>query len=89
MQVVNVSNFRNDLFSYVTQALDFGEPIFVKTRKGIAVFLNGEDYLGLAATAELQSEPGMREKLVEGMNARPEDCVLQEACKIIAGHYRK
>ena len=75
MQIVNATDFRKDLFSYMKQALNFGEPIFVHTRKGNAVFLNGEDYLGLVATAELQSEPGMREKLVEGMNARPEDCV--------------
>ena len=37
-----------------------------------------EDYSGLVETLYLSSIPGMKEKIVEGLNTSLEDCILED-----------
>jgi len=75
MRNVNISNFRKDLFGYVNQALNFDEKINVNTKNGNIVVMSEEEYNGLIETVFLMNIPGMKEKLVEGLNAKREDLV--------------
>ena len=68
MQNVNISNFRKDLFAYVNQAIEFGEPINVSAKNGNVVVLSQEEYNGLMETMYLLSNPTNREKLIESIN---------------------
>ena len=73
MRNVNISNFRKDLFAYVSQAIKYGEPVNVSAKDGNVVLVSEDEYNGMLETLYLFSVPGMREKLIEGMNATRED----------------
>jgi len=75
MQIVNVSNFRKDLFNYMNQGLNFDDPIIVNSKKGNMVFISEQEYRNLIATIELYSIPGMFEKIQEGIKTPIEECV--------------
>ena len=40
--------------------------------------INMEDYSGLVETLYLSSIPGMKEKIVEGLNTSLEDCIPED-----------
>lgn len=74
MTNINATNFRKNLFEYLNLAVDFNDVINISTKKGNAVLLSEEEYNGLMETLYLLSVPGMKERLQEGMEAKPEDC---------------
>ena len=57
------------------QTVKYNEPINVNTKDGNAVIISEEDYNGLMETLYLSSIPGMKEKIVEGLNTSLEDCI--------------
>jgi len=73
MQNVNISNFRKDLFNYVNQAIEFGEPINVSAKNGNVIVISEEEYRGMEETMYLLSNPKMREILIEGMKTPREE----------------
>lgn len=79
MTTTNITNFRKNAFNYVEQTIRYNEPLNISTKEGNAVLLSEEDYSGIMETLYLVSMPGMREKIMEGMNAPLEDCVDEAA----------
>jgi len=75
MRNINISNFRKDIFTFVSQTIDFNEPINVSAKNGNVVVMSEEEYNGIMETMHLLSMSGMRENLLAGMNARREDLV--------------
>ena len=75
MRNVNISNFRKDIFTYVNQTIEYNEPINVSAKSGNVILISEEEYNGIMETIHLLSAPGMRETLLEGMNAGREDLV--------------
>ena len=75
MRNVNITNFRKDLFNYVGQTIQFGEPINVSAKDGNVIVLSEEEYEGMVETMYLLQNPKMREILIEGMNTKKEDMV--------------
>jgi len=75
MTNTNATNLRKNLFDYLNLAIDFNDIITVNTKKGNAVILSEHEYNGLIETIYLTSIPGMKERFVEGLNAKKEDCV--------------
>ncbi len=71
----NATNLRKNLFNFLDMVIEFNEVINVSTKKGNVVILNEEDYNGLMETLYLTSIPGMKEKLLDGLNAEIEDCI--------------
>ena len=71
----NITNFRKDIFGLLEQTIKYNEPINVNTKDGNAVIISEEDYNGLMETLYLSSIPGMKEKIVEGLNTSLEDCI--------------
>ncbi|MDD4565867.1 MAG: type II toxin-antitoxin system Phd/YefM family antitoxin [Eubacteriales bacterium] len=72
---INITNFRKNLFGVLEQTIKFNEPVNISTKDGNAVILSEEDYNGLMETLYLTSIPGMKEKLIEGLNTPISECI--------------
>ncbi len=81
MTNTNATNFRQNLFAYLDQAVLYNDVITVSTKSGNAVVLSEEDYAALLETLHLmhsgktyaEIQAGMREPLSEGEEYRPGD----------------
>ncbi|MDD3350413.1 MAG: type II toxin-antitoxin system Phd/YefM family antitoxin [Eubacteriales bacterium] len=71
----NATNLRKNLFEYLNSTLDYNDVINVNTKKGNVIILSEQDYNGLMETLYLTSVPGMKERLVEGLNTPISECV--------------
>ena len=74
MTNTTATNFRKNLFEYLNQAVMYNDVINVNTKNGNAVVMSEEDYNGLMETLHLTSIPGMKERLVEGLETPIEEC---------------
>ena len=64
----NITNFRRNIFGLLEQTIKYNEPVNISTKDGNAVIISEEDYNGLMETLYLCSVPGMKEKIIEGLN---------------------
>ena len=71
----NATNFRRNLFGMLEQTVKYNEPVNISTKDGNAVLISEEDYNGLMETLYLCSVPGLKEKILEGMQTSVEECV--------------
>ena len=78
MTTTTITNFRKNVFSIVQNTVRFNEPVNITTKDGNAVMISEEDYLGIMETLNLTSTPGMREKLIEGLNTPLSDTIPEE-----------
>lgn len=75
MQAVNITHFRQNIFTMLEQTVKYNEPLNICTREGNAVVLSEEDYNGLMATLQLLSSPETRAKLLQGKETPLDECV--------------
>ncbi len=73
----NVTNFRKDIYNILEQTIKFNEPVSVNTKTGNAIILSEEDYNGLMETLYLSSIQGMKESIIEGLNASLSECISE------------
>ena len=78
MTTTTITNFRKNVYSMVENTVRFNEPVHITTKDGNAVMISEEEYLGLIETLYLTSVPGMKEKLVEGLNTSLAETVSEE-----------
>ena len=78
MTNTNVTNFRKDIYELLEQTIKFNEPINISTKDGNAVLISEADYNGLMETLYLITLPGMKEKIVEGINTAKEECLSED-----------
>lgn len=78
MTTTTITNFRKNVYSMVENTVRFNEPVNITTKDGNAVMISEEEYLGLLETLYLTSVPGMKEKLVEGLNTSLSETVSKE-----------
>ncbi len=71
----NVTNFRKNLFTVIEQTIKYNEPVNISTKDGNAILVSEDEYNNLIETIYLLSIPGMKEKIVEGLNTQLEDCI--------------
>lgn len=74
----NITNFRKNLFGMLEQTIKYNEPVNISTKDGNAVIISEEDYNGLMESLYLNSIPGMREKIMEGMNTPLDECISED-----------
>lgn len=74
----NITTFRQNIFNMLEQTIKYNEPLNISTKAGNAVVLSEEDYRGMMETLRLLSEPGMKNKLREGMETPLADCVTED-----------
>ena len=78
MTTTTITNFRKNVYAMVENTVRFNEPINITTKDGNAMLISEEEYLGLIETLHLASGPGMKEKLIDGLNTPLSDTVPEE-----------
>lgn len=73
--ILNATCARQNLYNVISDVITTQEPAYITTKKGNVVMLSESDYRAINETLYLLSVPGMREKLIEGMNTPLEECV--------------
>ena len=71
----NVTHFRKNVSTLLEQTLKFNEPIHVSTRNGNVVGLSEDDYRGILETLEMNANPVMKQKLLEGKDTPLSECI--------------
>ena len=71
----NVTHFRKNVSTLLEQTLKFNEPIHVSTRNGNVVVLSEDDYRGILETMEMNANPVMKQKLLEGKDTPLSECI--------------
>lgn len=78
MTITTITNFRKNAFSMIEHTVKYNEPVYITTKDGNAVVISEEEYRGMTETLNLASIPGMKEKLVNGLNTPLSDTVSEE-----------
>ena len=78
MTTTTITNFRKNIFGMIENTIRYNEPLNILTKDGNAVVISEAEYKSLVETLYLSSVPGMREKLIEGLNTPLEDTVPEE-----------
>ena len=47
MRNINITNFRQNIFDYINQAIEYNDIININTKNGNAVVMSEEEYNGL------------------------------------------
>ena len=71
----NVTHFRKNVSTLLEQTLKFNEPIHVSTSNGNVVVLSEDDYRGILETLEMNANPVMKQKLLEGKDTPLSECI--------------
>jgi antitoxin YefM len=71
---ITITNARKDLYKLVEQVIESHEPVHITGKKGTAVIISEEDWKNIKETLYLTSIPGMRESIIEGMQATIDEC---------------
>ena len=66
---------RKNVSTLLEQTLKFNEPIHVSTRNGNVVVLSEDDYRGILETLEMNANPVMKQKLLEGKDTPLSECI--------------
>ncbi|MFI3226012.1 MAG: type II toxin-antitoxin system Phd/YefM family antitoxin [Clostridia bacterium] len=74
----NITNFRKNIFEMLGQTIKWGEPLNISTKDGNAVILSEDEYNSLIETAYVNSNPALKEKIVQGLATPLEDCILED-----------
>ena len=75
MSIINATNARANFFKLIDEVVDTHEPIYVTGKSGNVVVLSEEDFRSIQETLYLCSIPGMRDKIIEGLNTPLDECV--------------
>lgn len=78
MTTTTITNFRKNVFSMIENTVKYNEPINITTRDGNAVIISEEEYVGLVESLRLASMPGVKEKLIDGLNTPLSETVPEE-----------
>lgn len=75
MSITNATALRKNLFGYLDAVAVNDEKVIVTTKNGNAAIISEEYLRSLEETCYLYSIPGMRERLIEGINTPLSECV--------------
>ena len=69
---------RSNLYRLIDSVTDSHEPVLITGKLGNAVLISEEDWRAIEETIFLLGVPGMRESIVEGLNAPLGECVDED-----------
>lgn len=75
MMNTNITNFRKDIYKLLEQTVKFNEPLNISTKDGNAIVISEADYRGLIETLNINNNPEMKKKIIDGMNTSFDDCL--------------
>ena len=71
MNIVTASEARANLYRLIDDSAESHHPVIIKGKRNTAVLVSSEDWAAIQETLFLTSIPGMRESILQGMNAPP------------------
>ena len=74
MKSISVARAREEFGRLVDEVVRSDEPIMIAGARAKAVLVSDDQWRGLQETLYLLSIPGMRESILEGLNAPLEEC---------------
>ena len=74
MTVLTTSEARKRLSSLLDEVAESHVPIHIAGKKNSAVLLSEEDWRAIKETLYLDSIPGMRKSIIEGLKTPVEEC---------------
>ena len=78
MTNTNITNFRQNIFEYMNQAIEFNDIINVNTKNGNAVILSESDYNSLIETLYLSTDLRVKNEILEGMKTPLNECLSSD-----------
>lgn len=75
MKITTVENFRDNLSEMIDELIKSNEHLKVTTEMGNVVVLSESDYNGIMETLRIYSNPQEKEKIIEGLHTKIDDCV--------------
>lgn len=75
MTNTNITNFRQNVFEYINQAVEFNDVINVNTKNGNAVIISESDYNSLIETLYLSSDARVKAEIIEAKAQPLEECL--------------
>ena len=75
---INITNLRKDLYKINESIINNGLVVNVSSKSGDVLMISKEEYNALLETLYLSSNPEVKQSIIDGMNAKPEDCVKEE-----------
>lgn len=75
MEIFNATTARKNFFKLMDSAVKTHEPIIVTGKSGNVVVMSEEDYRSIQETLYLTSIPGMREKIIKGLETPVDELV--------------
>lgn len=74
MTTITATEARKLLYKLLDDVSESHEPIQITGKRSNAVLIAEEDWRAVQETLYLQSVPGMRESIIEGMETPAEEC---------------
>jgi antitoxin YefM len=71
---ITATDARKTLYKLISETADSHKPILISGKKANAVLISEEDWNAVNETLHLLSIQGMRESIIEGLQAPLEDC---------------
>lgn len=75
MTNTNITNFRQNVFDYINQAIEYNDVININTKNGNAVIMSEEEYNGIMETLYLSSDPRVKEEILSGKETPISECL--------------
>lgn len=75
MPILNATTARSNFFKLIEEVIETHEPVYVTGKRGNVVILSEEDWRSIQETLYLDSIPGMREKIINGLNTSLDECI--------------
>ena len=74
MKTINVTNARSKLYKLLYETNQSHEPIQITGKRGNAILISEDDWRSIQETMYLNSIPGMRESIIEGLKTPISEC---------------
>jgi len=75
MERISITNARNDFFQLAENAVQYGVPVRITSKKGDVVMISARDWDAIQETIFLNAYKEVRESILSGMKASDKDFV--------------
>ena len=75
MRITTSENFRDNLSEMIDELIKSNEQLKVTTETGNVIVLSESDYNGIMETLRIYSNSQEKEKIIEGLHTKIDDCV--------------
>ena len=73
MTNTTITHFRQNVYEYVKQAVEYNDVINITTKNGNAVVISEDEYNSMVETLHLMAIPGMVESIKSGLEEPEEE----------------